>query len=275
MFSLSRKLRREGKVIGLVPTMGALHDGHLSLIRKARQMCDVVIVSIFVNPTQFNEISDFDAYPRDLTADSSMLANLSVDYIFAPSADEIYGPNFKTFVTVDDLSEKLEGSSRPGHFRGVSTVVSILFNTIRPDVGFFGQKDAQQVALIKRLTFDLGFEAEIVVLPIVREDNGLAMSSRNERLTPGQRSAAGIINQALLKASRAAQEGESNASKIAEIVRNTIESEPLGNIDYVAVVDNATLEPIEKISQSAVLIAVAVRFGEVRLIDNIVLGDQE
>ncbi|MDH3494369.1 MAG: pantoate--beta-alanine ligase, partial [Acidobacteriota bacterium] len=197
MFSLSRQLRREEKVIGLVPTMGALHEGHLSLIKKARQMCDVVIVSIFVNPAQFNERSDFENYPRDLTADTSILANLHVDYVFAPAPDEIYPENFSTYVTVDDLSIKLEGASRPGHFRGVSTAVTILFNTVRPDFGFFGQKDAQQVAIIQRLTRDLGFETEIVVMPIVREENGLAMSSRNDLLTPEQRSAAAVMHQSL------------------------------------------------------------------------------
>ena len=187
----------------------------------------------------------------------------------------MYPPNFSTFVTVDDLSEKLEGASRPGHFRGVSTVVTILFNTVRPDFGFFGQKDAQQVAIVQRLTRDLGFETEIVVLPTVREKNGLAMSSRNERLSPEQRSAAGIINGSLKKARARADSGESNASKIAEMVRSDIEGEPLATIDYVAVVDHETLEPIERITENIAMIAVAVRFGEVRLIDNIVLSDSQ
>ena len=275
MFSLSRKLRREKKLVGLVLTMGSLHEGHLSLIRKARQLCDVLIVSIFVNPTQFNETSDFENYPRDLTADSAILAGLNVDYIFAPAADEVYPENFSTYVTVDDLSEKLEGASRPGHFRGVSTVVTILFNAIRPDFAFFGQKDAQQVSVIQRLTRDLGFETEIVVLPTIREENGLTMSSRNELLTTEQRVAAAVINQSLEKAAALAESGESNASKIAEIVRGTIESEPLAQIDYIAVVDNETLEPIERMTETVALIAVAVRFGDVRLIDNIVLGVTE
>ncbi len=271
MASISRKLRREDKTVGLVPTMGALHEGHLSLIREARQMCDIVVVSIFVNPAQFNESDDFEAYPRDLTSDSALLAELNVDFIFAPSTDEIYGEDFSTYVTVDDLSEKLEGASRPGHFRGVSTIVAILFNTIRPDFGFFGQKDAQQVAIISKMTKELGFETEIVVLPTVREEDGLAMSSRNQRLSDDQRKAAGIIYTSLTKAREMAESGSSNASEIAEIVRSTIESEPLASIDYVAVVDNDTLDPVDRIDRNAVLIAVAARFGDVRLIDNIVL----
>jgi pantoate--beta-alanine ligase len=273
MASLSRKLRRDGQIVGLIPTMGALHDGHLSLIRKARQLCDVVIVSIFVNPSQFNEESDFEKYPKDLTSDAAILASLNVDYIFAPSPDEIYGPGYTTFVTVDELSDKLEGASRPGHFRGVATIVTILFNTVRPEFAFFGQKDAQQVSIIQRLTKDLGFETEVIVLPTIREEHGLAMSSRNERLTPDQRIAAAVIYKSLLNGQKAIEEGESNASRISEIVRSGIESEPLAVIDYVAVVDNGTLEPIERISESAVLIAVAVRFGEIRLIDNIILNE--
>ncbi len=275
MASLSRKLRRDDQVIGLVPTMGALHEGHMSLIQKARQMCDVVIVSIFVNRPQFNEASDFDEYPRDLTADSALLGGMNVDFVFAPSVEEIYGDNYSTYVTVDELSEKLEGASRPGHFRGVSTVVTILFNTIRPDFAFFGQKDAQQVSVIKRLTVDLGFETEIVVMPIVREKSGLAMSSRNERLTPEQRSAAAVINEALQKAEESVLSGESNASKITEMVRSMIEENPHATVDYVAAVDGSTLEPVEKISGNVVLLAVAVHFGEVRLIDNIVFGGEQ
>jgi len=168
MFSISRKLRRENKTVGFVPTMGALHEGHLSLVREARQMSDVVIVSIFVNPAQFGPGEDLDKYPRDLTADAAMLAQYDVDYVFAPETQEIYGEGFSTYVYVEGVTDGLEGASRPGHFRGVATVVTILFNTVRPDFAFFGQKDAQQVAVIKRLTKDLGFETEIVVLPIVR-----------------------------------------------------------------------------------------------------------
>ena len=275
MTSLTRKLRRENKTIGFVPTMGALHEGHLSLVAEARQMSDVVIVSIFVNPTQFNDKKDLEKYPRDLTADASYLAEYQVDYIFAPDEAEIYAPNFSTFVYVEGLTETLEGASRPGHFRGVATVVTILFNTIRPDFAYFGQKDAQQVAVIKRLTKDLGFDTEIVVMPIIREENGLAMSSRNSLLSAEEREKSAIIYQSLREAKIAARNGERNASNLAEIVRKKIETEPLAQIDYIAVVDNETLEPIERIGENAVLIAVTVRFGNVRLLDNTVLNRKQ
>lgn len=272
MASLAKKLRRENKTIGFVPTMGALHAGHLALVNQARQMSDVVIVSIFVNPAQFNETADFDKYPRDLTQDAALLSEYQVDYVFAPDASEIYGENFSTYVYVENVTETLEGAARPGHFRGVATVVTILFNTIRPDFAFFGQKDAQQVAVIKRLTQDLGFDTEIVVAPVVREESGLAMSSRNERLTTEERAAASVVYKALRAAKIAAKEGERSAAKIIEIIRATVAAEPLADIDYIAVVDNATLAPVEKIAEDAVLIAVAVRFGDVRLIDNTVIN---
>jgi pantoate--beta-alanine ligase len=275
MASLARKLRRENKTIGFVPTMGALHEGHLRLVSEARQMCDVVIVSIFVNPTQFNEQKDFDKYPRDLTADAAMLTEYQVDYVFAPEADEIYPDGFSTFVYVENLTDTMEGASRPGHFRGVATVVTILLNTIRPDFAFFGQKDAQQCAVIKRLTADLGFDTEIITIPTVRETNGLAMSSRNTRLTPEEREKASIIYQGLREAKIAARNGERNAVILEQIVRNKIETEPLARIDYVAVVDNQTLEPIESVGDSEVLIAAAVFFGEVRLIDNTILNRKQ
>ncbi|MBA3601171.1 MAG: pantoate--beta-alanine ligase [Acidobacteria bacterium] len=272
MASLTRKLRRENKTVGFVPTMGALHEGHLRLVEEARQTCDIVIVSIFVNPAQFNDPKDLDKYPRDLTNDAAVLTEYQVDYIFAPETQEIYGENFSTFVYVENLTETFEGASRPGHFRGVATVITILFNTIRPDFAFFGQKDAQQVAVIKRLTRDLGFDTEIVVVKTVREESGLAMSSRNARLNSDERQRASIIFQALRKAKLAAKEGERNAERLAEIVREKIETEPHAQIDYVAVVDNETLEPVEKIGEDAVLIAVAVRFGTTRLIDNTVIS---
>lgn len=275
MASLARKLRRENKTIGFVPTMGALHEGHLRLVEEARQMCDVVIVSIFVNPTQFNDKKDLDKYPRDLPTDAALLTEYQVDYIFTPDEAEIYPENFSTYVYVENLTETLEGASRPGHFRGVATVVTILFNTIRPDFAFFGQKDAQQVAVIRRLTNDLGFDTEIVVIPIVREESGLAMSSRNALLSTDERARASVIYKGLRNAKLAARNGERNAANLAEIVRQTIETEPLAQVDYIAVVDNETLEPIEKIGESAVLIAVAARFGNVRLIDNTVLNRKQ
>ncbi len=273
--SLTRKLRRENKTIGFVPTMGALHQGHLSLVQEARQMSDVVIVSIFVNPTQFNDKKDLEKYPRDLTADAALLSEYQVDYIFAPDENEIYGENFSTYVYVENLTETLEGASRPGHFRGVATVVTILFNTIRPDFAFFGQKDAQQVAVIERLTKDLGFDTEIIIVSTIREESGLAMSSRNSRLTDKERSAAAIIYQALREAKIAVKNGERNTAKLAEIVREKIESEPLAQIDYVSIVDKKTLETIEKIGENPVLAAVAVRFGAVRLIDNVILNKKQ
>ena len=275
MASLTRKLRRENKTIGLVPTMGALHAGHLSLVEEARQMCDVVIVSIFVNPTQFNETADFKKYSRDLTSDAALLTEYQVDYIFAPDEQEIYGENFSTFVYVENLTETLEGASRPGHFRGVATVVTILFNTMRPDFAFFGQKDAQQVAVVKRLTKDLGFDTEIIVGRTVREESGLAMASRNAHLSAEERQQASIIFQALRRAKLAAKEGERNAVKLAEIVREKIATEPLAQIDYVVVVDNETLESVERIGETVVLIAVAVRFGSIRLIDNTVINRRQ
>jgi len=275
MTSLTRKLRRENKTIGFVPTMGALHEGHLSLVKEARQMSDVVIVSIFVNPTQFNDKKDLEKYPRDLTADAALLTEFQVDYIFSPDEKEVYGENFSTYVYVENLTETLEGASRPGHFRGVATVVTILFNTIRPDFAYFGQKDAQQVAVIKRLTQDLGFDTEIIILPIIREENGLAMSSRNALLSDEERQKAAIIYQALREAKIAAKNGERNALNLEQIVRNKIEMEPLAKIDYIAIVDNDTLEPIEKIGENAVLIAVAAKFGNVRLIDNTVLNKKQ
>ncbi|HEX8287706.1 MAG TPA: pantoate--beta-alanine ligase [Pyrinomonadaceae bacterium] len=275
MASIARKLRRENKTVGFVPTMGALHEGHLSLINEARQMSDIVIVSIFVNPTQFNEKEDFNKYPRDLTTDAAVLADYQVDYIFAPETQEIYGENFSTYVYVENLTETLEGAARPGHFRGVATIVTILFNTIRPDYAFFGQKDAQQVAVIKRLTKDLGFETEIVVLPTIREESGLAMSSRNTLLTDEERRSASIIYQGLREAKIAFRSGERNALRLAEIVRQKIETEPFARIDYIGVVDAETLVPIDKVGDDPVLIAVAVRFGLVRLIDNITLNKKQ
>ena len=275
MFSISRKLRREAKTVGFVPTMGALHEGHLTLVQEAKAANDVVVVSIFVNPTQFNDTTDLEKYPRDLTADAAMLAEYDVDYIFAPERHEIYGDGFATYVNVEGLTEKLEGESRPGHFRGVATVVTILFNTVRPDRAYFGQKDAQQVAVINRLTADLGFETEIVVVPTVREESGLAMSSRNERLSTEDRKKAAIIIDALREAKLAFKKGERIAVHLTEMVKKRISSEPAAEIDYVAVVDRDSLQSVEKIGDEETLIAVAVRMGGVRLIDNVILNRKQ
>jgi pantoate--beta-alanine ligase len=272
MFSISRQLRRQAKTVGFVPTMGALHDGHLALVKEARGQCDVVIVSIFVNAPQFNDQADLEAYPRDLTSDAAILADYEVDYVFAPENIEIYPEGFSTYVAVEGLSEPLEGASRPGHFRGVATVVTILFNTIRPDFAYFGQKDAQQLAIIKRLARDLGFETEIVAVPTVREESGLARSSRNQRLSDEDRAKAAVIIDALRESKLAFKRGERNAARLTEIVRNRLESEPLVTIDYIAIVDRETMQPIDKVADNETLIAAAVEFAGVRLIDNVILN---
>jgi pantoate--beta-alanine ligase len=273
MMSVARKLRREdNRTIGFVPTMGALHEGHLSLIHEARAMCDVVVVSIFVNPAQFSPAEDFNAYPRDLTRDAALLAEYNVDYVFAPTVEEIYPPGFSTYVTVEGASDELEGASRPGHFRGVTTVVAILLNAVKPDFAFFGQKDAQQAVLIKRMVRDLAFNTEIVVVPIVREESGLAMSSRNSYLDHEQRRAAAGLNRALTKVREAYAEGEHSAARLIELVRATIEGEPLLRIDYVSVNDAETLDRLDKIDDRPGLVSLAVFVGKTRLIDNVVLG---
>ena len=273
MSSVARKIRREqDKTIGLVPTMGALHEGHLSLVREARQMCDIVVVSVFVNPAQFGPQEDFAHYPRDLTKDTAVLTDYNVDYIFAPSVEEIYPHDFSTYVNVKGLSKQLEGESRPGHFRGVATVVSILLNIIHPDFAFFGQKDAQQAVIIKRMVRDLAFETEIVVLPTVREDSGVAMSSRNLYLNAEEREAAAVVYRALKKGKEAYKAGEHNAAKVAELMRSVIESEPRARVDYVRLNDAETLEALDKLDERAILISVGVYLGKTRLIDNIVLN---
>lgn len=275
MFSISRQLRREAKTVGFVPTMGALHEGHLALVKEARAACDVVVVSIFVNPTQFNDRADLEQYPRDLTADAAQLAEYEVDYVFAPELREIYTEGFSTYVNVEGLTDGLEGASRPGHFRGVATVVTVLFNTVRPDRAYFGQKDAQQVAVIKRLVADLGFETEIVVVPTIREASGLALSSRNSLLSQDEREKASVIIEALREAKLAFKKGHRNASELTEIVRERIAGEPLARLDYVAVVDRETMQPIEKIGDEETLIVAAAFIGEIRLIDNVILNRKQ
>jgi pantoate--beta-alanine ligase len=272
MSSVARKIRREDRTIGLVPTMGALHEGHLSLVREARRMCDVVVVSIFVNPAQFGPGEDYEKYPRDLTNDTKLLTDYNVDYIFAPTADEMYPKGFATYVTVEGLSEQLEGSSRPGHFRGVATVVTILLNTVRPDFAFFGQKDAQQSLIIRRLVKDLAFDTEMVILPTVREDSGLAISSRNLYLTADDQTAAAVIHKALARAKTAYKDGERSAARLEILVRSTIEIEPRARVDYVTVVDAETLERLDKLDERPIMIGVAVFIGKTRLIDNTILN---
>ncbi len=273
MSSVARKIRREqDRTVGLVPTMGALHEGHLSLVREARRMCDVVVVSVFVNPAQFGPGEDFEHYPRDLTKDTALLGDYNVDYIFAPTVEEIYPKGFSTYVNVEGLSEQFEGASRPGHFRGVATVVTILLNTVRPDFAFFGQKDAQQALVIRRLVKDLAFDTEIVILPIVREDSGLAISSRNLYLNAEEQASAAVIHRALVQAKSTFKEGERSANRIADVVRSTVETEPRARLDYVIIADAETLEPVERIDERPTLIAIAAYIGKTRLIDNTILN---
>src|SRR5215813_3721422 len=273
MSSVARKIRREqDKSIGLVPTMGALHEGHLSLVKEARQMCDIVVVSVFVNPAQFGPKEDFSQYPRDLTKDTALLTDYNVDYIFAPSTEEMYPKGFSTYVNVEGLSDQLEGTSRPGHFKGVATVVTVLLNTVRPDFACFGQKDAQQALIIKRLVRDLAFDTEIVVLPTVREESGLALSSRNAYLSTDEQKSAAVIHQALMRAKTAFREGERSPGRLETLVRSTIEIEPRARVDYVSVTDAETLERVDKLDERPILIAVAAYVGKTRLIDNTILN---
>lgn len=273
MRSVARKIRQDGRKIGFVPTMGALHEGHLSLIRRARAMSDIVVVSIFVNPIQFGRGEDFDSYPRDLAKDAEQVSTRGVDYLFAPVIDEVYPDDFHTYVIVEELGDKLCGVTRPGHFRGVTTVVLKLFNVIQPAFAFFGQKDAQQAIIIKRMTQDLCHDTEVVICPIIRESDGLAMSSRNLYLSPEERKAATVLWRTLQEAKSLFEAGEREANKITTAMRQLIESEPLARIDYIALVDNNTLETITVIGErQPVLIPLAVFVGRTRLIDNITLN---
>ena len=275
MMSIARELLRGNRTIGLVPTMGALHEGHLSLVRAARAKCDVVVVSIFVNPAQFDRSEDLKSYPRDLKRDAALLANENVDYVFAPSAEDMYPPGFSTYVSVEALTNKLEGAARPGHFRGVTTIVAILLNIVRPDFAFFGQKDAQQAIVIKQMVRDLAFDTEVIVRPIMREESGLAMSSRNQHLNEEQRRAATILRQALLKARVTYENGERNAARLIDGVREIIEQEPLVQIDYVSLNDAETLAKLQRVDNGTALLSLAAFVGRTRLIDNIVLGQSQ
>lgn len=263
-------LRREGKRIGFVPTMGAFHEGHISLMRRARADNDIVVVSIFVNPIQFGRGEDFDSYPRDLYGDLAQAERAGVDLVFAPSAEAIYPKGFQTYVDVTELTEGLCGASRPGHFRGVTTVVAKLFNLVTPHRAYFGQKDYQQTLVVRRLVADLNFDLDIVILPTVRESDGLAMSSRNVRLTPPQRRAASVVPESLSRAESRVRAGERSAKAVLEEMRAMIGVEPLAQIDYVVLCDPETLRPLDRIEGPA-LIALAVRFGKTRLIDNLLI----
>ncbi|HEV8140683.1 MAG TPA: pantoate--beta-alanine ligase [Pyrinomonadaceae bacterium] len=275
MISIAREVQRDGRIIGFVPTMGALHAGHLSLMRAARAQCDTLVVSIFVNPTQFGPAEDFEKYPRDLQKDAALLTGESVDYLFAPTVNDIYPPGSSTFITVEGLSEQLEGASRQGHFRGVATVVAILLNIVRPDIAFFGQKDAQQAAVLKRMVHDLAFDTKVVVLPIVREESGLALSSRNAYLSEEEKRAATVLHRGLSLARSAYENSERDGTRLLELVRSTIAAEPLARVDYISLNDAETLEPLEHIADRPALLSLAVYLGKTRLIDNLVLGQTE
>ena len=275
MISIAREVQRGGLTIGFVPTMGALHAGHLSLMRAARAQCDALVVSIFVNPTQFGPAEDFEKYPRDLQKDAALLTGEGVDYLFAPTVRDIYPPGSSTFITVEGLSEQLEGASRQGHFRGVATVVAILLNIVRPDIAFFGQKDAQQAAVLKRMVHDLAFDTKVVVLPIVREESGLALSSRNAYLSEEEKRAATVLHRGLSLARSAYENNERDGTRLLELVRSTIAAEPLARIDYISLNDAETLEPLGHIADRPALLSLAVYLGKTRLIDNMVLGQTE
>jgi pantoate--beta-alanine ligase len=266
----SRVAWRGGKSLGLVPTMGALHEGHLSLVRVAKAQCDVVVVSIFVNPTQFGPNEDFSKYPRTFERDRELLEKEGVDLLFAPSVDEMYPAGVVTYVTVQGMSEKLCGKSRPGHFRGVTTVVAKLFHLVEPDVAFFGQKDAAQAAIIRRMVRDLNFPVEIIVGPIVREPDGLAMSSRNAYLDSQQRKAALALHRALVRVQRRFDQGETSAAELVAVGTQEFTEESSVRLDYLEIVDPETLDPLMNASDGA-LVAVAAFVGTTRLIDNIVL----
>ena len=262
--------RAQGKIVGLVPTMGALHEGHLALVRRVKAQADVTAVSIFVNPTQFGPNEDFARYPRELARDAELLGREGVDLVFAPEPEEMYPPGAATFVEVAGLSDKLEGRSRPGHFRGVATVVTKLFEIVNPHVAAFGQKDAQQSIVVKALVRDLMLNVEILVLPTKREDDGVAMSSRNALLSDDERRAARAIPRALEAAKTVFEAGERDPGKILAAAKAILASEPVLKLDYVELVDTERLDPVTK-AQGEVLLALAVVAGATRLIDNIVL----
>lgn len=264
-----RSLQRGGR-LGLVPTMGALHEGHLSLVRAARAQCAAVAATIFVNPTQFGPNEDFARYPRSFERDCELLAKEKVDLVFAPPVEEMYPPGALTWVTVDGMSDRLCGQSRPGHFRGVTTIVAKLFHVVEPDVAFFGQKDAAQVVIIRRMVRDLKLPVEIAVCPIVREADGLAMSSRNTYLSPEQRQDALVLLRSLSETQRVFDSGERRAEKLVQAARLVFSQTPSVQLEYFEIVDPETLDPTEEIS-TPVLAAVAARVGSTRLIDNLIL----
>ena len=264
--------RRKGKTVGLVPTMGALHEGHLSLVRMARAQCDLVVVSIFINPLQFGPHEDLAKYPRNFDRDRDLLEREGVEVIFAPTVEEMYPAGAITYVTVEALSDRLCGRSRPGHFRGVTTVVSKLFHIVEPDRAFFGQKDAAQSVIIRRMVRDLDIPVQVVIGPIVREPDGLAMSSRNAYLDASQRLSALVLHRSLLAVQERFDRGERKVQALIEAGKQVFSEDPSVRLDYFEIVDPETLDPVDDLSQRT-LVAVAAFVGKARLIDNVVLSE--
>jgi len=268
MKEAARQARAESRIIGFVPTMGALHAGHTALVQRAKQECAPVVASIFVNPKQFGPNEDFTKYPRTLEPDSEKFSTAGVDTLFLPEASEIYPTGFRTYVTVEGLSDRLEGRSRPGHFRGVATVVMKLLEIVQPNFAYFGRKDAQQVRIISQMVRDLNLDTEIVVCPIVREPDGLALSSRNAYLSAEERRAATVLYRALEAARAELAAGARDSLQLQSVIRRVLEAEPLAAVDYVQIVDADAFEPITRIARPAYLL-LAVFIGKTRLIDNL------
>lgn len=270
MQKICGELKREGKIIGFVPTMGYLHKGHLSLLRIAKKRSDVLVVSVFVNPMQFGPREDFKRYPRDFKRDRFLLESRlrRDDFVFAPQMKDMYPNGYLTYVNVDKITDKLEGATRPGHFQGVTTIVAKLFNIIQPDVAVFGQKDAQQAVVLKKMVDDLNYRIKMIIAPTVRERDGLALSSRNDYLSKEERKQAKVLYQALVLAKDMIKMGERKASKIVSKMKTLINGQPLADIDYIAITDANSLELLNKL-KGEILISLAVRFGKTRLIDNI------
>jgi pantoate--beta-alanine ligase len=263
-----RGIRQEGKTIGFVPTMGALHEGHLTLVRRAKADCDLVVASIFVNPTQFGPNEDYAAYPRDLKRDLQLASTADTDALFAPSMEEIYPAGFQTVVDVPEVSARLEGAQRPGHFQAVATVVTKLLNIVHPDIAYFGQKDYQQLLVIEHLVTDLNLLVGIVMVPTVRDQDGLALSSRNAYLSPEDRKAAPVLHRALLQAQDLVAAGEFDPERVRQEMERTLQAEPRAALEYIALVHPETLIPVTTLADAVTLVAVAARFGTTRLIDN-------
>jgi pantoate--beta-alanine ligase len=273
----ARQARSENRIVGLIPTMGALHEGHLALVRRARQECSEIITSIFVNPKQFGPKEDFAKYPRTFEADAEKLASAGVDAIFAPEPADVYPPGFRTYVSVEGLSDRLEGRSRPGHFRGVATVVLKLLEIVQPHFAYFGRKDAQQVRIISQMAGDLNLDTEIVVCPIVREPDGLALSSRNAYLKPDERKAATVLHRALIAGRDELAAGGHDSLSLQTTLRKVLQAEPLAAVDYAEIVDADTFEPVTRVARPCYVV-LAVFLGKTRLIDNLYIepaGDDE